>query len=305
MNTPQLFSPPSQHSYVTLSIVPLPLSEANSFVERLHRHNQPVRGAKFCVGVADTETGVVRGVAIVGRPIARLLQDGVTLEVSRCCTDGCPNACSMLYNAARSAAFAQGNRRLVTYTLQSEAMSSLKAAGWEVVAEVEPHQGKGWTSRPGRKDQLVSHLPKYRWETYARSERQRRIFSILLPWQQESNFFPPPKVLIAPETLVFSGKGNALDIASTVELTARVVTEEEGGFSSWDVNFAVEIELLRASDCHFFVANPPTFAQVERVLGRMATRFPEQLINNGYGGFCWRAKQFSIEETERSRRFSA
>ena len=126
MNTLQHLSPPSQHSYVTLSTVPLPLSEANSFVERLHRHNQPVRGAKFCVGVADAETGVVRGVAIVGRPIARLLQDGVTLEVTRCCTDGCPNACSMLYSAARSVAFAQGYRRLVTYTLQSEATSSLK-----------------------------------------------------------------------------------------------------------------------------------------------------------------------------------
>lgn len=295
---PQPTSPPSQQSYVKLSIVPLPLPEANRFVEHLHRHNKPVPGAKFCLGVADIETGVARGIAIIGRPIARLLQDGVTLEVTRCCTDGCPNACSMLYSAARSAAFAQGYRRLVTYTLQSEAMSSLKAAGWEVVTEVEPPLGKGWISRPGRKDQLVSHLPKYRWETYARSERQSKMFPILLPWKLESNVFPPPKVLIAPETLVFSGKGNSLDIAATVELTARAVTEEEGGFSSWDVNFAVEIELLRASDCHVLVANPPTFVQVERVLGRMATRFPEQLINNGYGGFCWRAHRDSPPSPE-------
>src|SRR5689334_16682275 len=116
----QSSSPHLPPSYVKLVIVPIPLQVANSFVERFHRHNGAVQGAKFCVGIADETTGMLRGVVIVGRPIARLLQDGYTLEVTRCCTDGPPNACSMLYNAARTSAFSQGYRKLVTYTLQSE-----------------------------------------------------------------------------------------------------------------------------------------------------------------------------------------
>ena len=34
------------------------------------------------------------GVAICGRPVARYLDDGLTLEILRCCTDGTYNACS-------------------------------------------------------------------------------------------------------------------------------------------------------------------------------------------------------------------
>lgn len=82
-----------------LFIVPISLPEANEFVKRHHRHHKPVTGHKFSIAVAD-EQGQVRGVAIVGRPVARALDDGWTLEVTRCCTDGCPNACSALYAAA-------------------------------------------------------------------------------------------------------------------------------------------------------------------------------------------------------------
>lgn len=39
------------------------------------------------------------GVAIAGQPIARKLDDGLTIEVRRLCTDGTKDACSKLYGA--------------------------------------------------------------------------------------------------------------------------------------------------------------------------------------------------------------
>ena len=70
---------------------------------------------------------------MVGRPVARMLNDGATLEVNRLCTDGTPNACSMLYGAAWRAAKALGYRRLITYTLPEEGGASLRASGWRLV----------------------------------------------------------------------------------------------------------------------------------------------------------------------------
>jgi hypothetical protein len=114
-----------------IEVTPISLAEANAFVAQHHRHHQPVIGHKFSIAVADGET--VRGVAIVGRPVARGLDDGWTLEVNRCCTDGAKNACSMLYAAAWRAARAMGYRKLVTYTLPSEGGASLRAAGWALI----------------------------------------------------------------------------------------------------------------------------------------------------------------------------
>jgi len=114
-----------------MKIVPISLEEANAFVSIHHRHHKPVIGHKFSIAVADGET--VRGIVIVGRPVARGLDDGWTLEVNRCCTDGMKNACSMLYGAAWRAAKALGYLKLVTYTLPEEGGASLRAAGWKVI----------------------------------------------------------------------------------------------------------------------------------------------------------------------------
>lgn len=114
-----------------LEITPINLDEANAFVVLHHRHHKPMSGAKFCLAVSD-ESGV-RGVAIVGRPVSRMLDDGWVLEVNRCCTDGARNACSMLYSAAWRAARALGYRRLITYTLPEEGGASLRGAGWRVI----------------------------------------------------------------------------------------------------------------------------------------------------------------------------
>lgn len=129
-----------------LSVVPISFSEASVFVKRVHRHHPSPVGHKFSIAVSDEE-GVVRGVAVVGRPVARGADNGWTLEVTRVATDGAKNACSMLYGAAWRAAKALGYRKLITYTLQSEPGTSLRAAGWRVVAETK---GGSWdcASRP-------------------------------------------------------------------------------------------------------------------------------------------------------------
>ena len=131
----------------SLQITPINLDEANAFVEANHRHHKPVPGAKFCVAVSE-ENDVV-GVAIVGRPVSRHLDDGWTLEVNRCCTYGTKNACSMLYSSAWRAARAMGYQKLITYTLESEGGASLRGAGWQCVGETNT-KNQGWnrSTRP-------------------------------------------------------------------------------------------------------------------------------------------------------------
>ncbi len=143
-------------------VVPLDLAEANVFVTRHHRHHGAVRGHKFSLGVADASERI-RGVAIIGRPNARGLQDGWTLEVTRVATDGCKDAGSALYGAARRAIFALGYRKVVTYTLKSETGASLKAAGYRIVAEVK---GRSWScrTRPRVDKTPFQQHDKFRWE---------------------------------------------------------------------------------------------------------------------------------------------
>jgi hypothetical protein len=115
-----------------LRLTPINLDEANAFVATHHRHHKPTPGAKFSLAVSDEEDNI-RGVAIVGRPVARMSDDGWTLEVNRVCTDGAKNACSMLYGAAWRATKSLGYKRLVTYTLPEEGGVSLRAAGWTYI----------------------------------------------------------------------------------------------------------------------------------------------------------------------------
>jgi len=131
---------------VTLTLVPVTLTDAMLFVGRHHRHHLPPQGGLFAVGVAQGEEVV--GVVIVGRPVARRTQDGWTAEVTRLCVvDGVKNACSKLYAAAWRGCRALGYRRLITFTLDSEPGTSLRAAGWK---EVGSTPGKSWSvpSRP-------------------------------------------------------------------------------------------------------------------------------------------------------------
>jgi hypothetical protein len=129
---------------MSLELTPLTLREANAFVDKHHRHHGSTRGHLFSVGASIG--GVIVAVAIVGRPVARMLQDGYTAEVLRLCSDGTKNTCSMLYAAAWRAVRAMGYRKLVTYLLITESGISLKAAGWKCIGEA----GGGSWSRSGR-----------------------------------------------------------------------------------------------------------------------------------------------------------
>lgn len=143
-----------------LTIVPIDFDEACAFVEQHHRHHQPPRGYKFLIAVADEE-GKIRGVAITGRPVSRVLDDGWTLEITRVATDGAKNACSALYAASWRAARAMGYRMVVTYTLAEESGASLRAAGYKCVGRA----GGGSWSRQGR-PRVDKHptQEKLKWE---------------------------------------------------------------------------------------------------------------------------------------------
>ena len=116
-----------------LTLQPVTQREAFAFITEHHRHHKPPQGAKFTIGVSDGENVV--GVIVVGRPVARMLDNGWTAEVTRCCTDGTKHAASKLYAAAWRAARAMGCKRLITYTLDYEPGTCITAAGWRCVGE--------------------------------------------------------------------------------------------------------------------------------------------------------------------------
>ena len=148
----------------TLRIAAITVAEANVYVARWHRHNKP-RLAKFAISVVDV-CGIVRGVALVGRPVAPALDDGRAIEILRVATDGTRNACSMLYGAARRAARAMGHAPVITYSLPEEGGASLRAAGFRLDKADAGGSAAMWHNRPGRTvapvgDDLVGG--KWRW----------------------------------------------------------------------------------------------------------------------------------------------
>lgn len=143
-----------------LTVVPITLREAHAFVSLYHRHHSPSRGGIFAVACA---TGpAIRGVAVVGRPVARQLQDGYTAEVTRLATDGVRNGCSLLYAAAWRAARAMGYRRIVTYILGTESGISLRAADWKAVHQT---RAESWHREARPRVDTAPLQEKIRWET--------------------------------------------------------------------------------------------------------------------------------------------
>lgn len=112
-----------------LIAVPIELRKANEFVERLHRHHKPVHRDKLRIG-CEVDAKLC-GVVQLGRPVARALEDGKTIEVVRLCTDGTHNACSFLYGRAARVAKDLGYSRIITYILDTETGASLRASGWK------------------------------------------------------------------------------------------------------------------------------------------------------------------------------
>lgn len=148
-----------------MKIVPINLKQAQEFVNEHHRHNVSPQGHKFSIGLESD--GQLVGVAIAGRPVARRLDDGKTLEVTRVCVlENQPNANSMLYGAIWRAAKSMGYEKCITYTLQSESGSSLRAAGWELDKSLPPAADKGWDvpSRRRTKPERYPSEAKHRWQ---------------------------------------------------------------------------------------------------------------------------------------------
>jgi hypothetical protein len=144
-----------------LRIVPVTFRQACAFIAEHHRHHRPPRGMKFAVGVA--RGGRLVGVATIGRPVARVLDDPVTVEVTRTCTLGDSGANSMLYGAAWRAARALGYHRMITYTQHGESGASPRAAGMIPVAELAARPGWTTPSRP-RADRKTGGIARTRWE---------------------------------------------------------------------------------------------------------------------------------------------
>lgn len=144
-----------------LKLVPVSLSKANEFVKAFHRHHKPVVGHKFSIGCSLN--GRLVGVVIVGRPISRYLDDGTTLEITRLCTLGVKNTCSMLYAAAARAAKALGYTKIITYILESENGNSLKAANWYYKGIAG---GKEWSGTRKPPNPLYPQELKKRYEKY-------------------------------------------------------------------------------------------------------------------------------------------
>jgi len=146
-----------------VNVVPLDLDEANEVIRKWHRHHKPVVGAKFAVGVKDGER--ICGAAIVSRPVARLIDRHAIVEITRVCTDGTRNACSMLYGACRRAALAMGYKHVITYTLPEEGGASLRAAGLRFDGEAG-NTHRAWHNRPERSAAPVGNDlvgGKWRW----------------------------------------------------------------------------------------------------------------------------------------------
>ena len=135
------------------------LKDANAYVAEKHRHHKPSVGHKFSIGLSVGEKIV--GVAICGRPVSRGSDDGLTLEVSRLCTDGTANACSKLYGACARIAKEMGYKKIQTYVLESEPGTSLKASGWIMEAITSGGQWKYTNGKPRRTDQPTER--KQRW----------------------------------------------------------------------------------------------------------------------------------------------
>ena len=143
---------------MSIEIVPMTLREANEFVSIHHRHHRPTVGHKFSIGAAAD--GKIVGVAIIGRPVSRHLDNGWTLEVNRVATDGTRNACSALYGAAWRAARAMGYKKLITYTLPGEGGASLRGAGWKCLGEAG---GGNWNCRARPRVDSDNQQMKLKW----------------------------------------------------------------------------------------------------------------------------------------------
>lgn len=148
-----------QHLKTQLFVIPCTRDEAQFYVALFHRHHGASVGARFSLAVID-ESGRVRGVAMMGRPVARGFSSRTVLELTRMATDGCDNAPSALYGAARRVAREMGFHRIVTYIRSDEPGTSLKAAGWHPENLLV---GRSWDTRSRPREDKTEIIGRVRW----------------------------------------------------------------------------------------------------------------------------------------------
>lgn len=141
-----------------MKIAPITFKAASAYINEHHRHHGATVGCKFCISVID-DLNQLHGVAVCGRPVSRHLDDGVTLEINRVCTDGTRNACSMLYGACCRIAKEMGYKRVITYILESEIGSSLRASNFTCEGSAG---GTHWTGSRNRGQKIPAEMKK-RW----------------------------------------------------------------------------------------------------------------------------------------------
>ena len=83
------------------------------------------------------------------------------LEISRCCTDGTPNAISKLYGTVFNIARLMGFERVQTYTLPEEGGASMRAVGMTLALTTPGGQWVHTDGKARRTDQPTS--PKSKW----------------------------------------------------------------------------------------------------------------------------------------------
>lgn len=156
--------------------IPIELKEAQAYINQYHRHHQAAHRDKFRIAASDGDS--IIGVIQVGRPVSRILDDGHTLEVLRLCTNGEKNVCSLLYSRAARIAKEMGYSKIITYILESELGTSLKASGW--VLEAENVGGSDWNTPSRPREVVASQMSLFEEKTkYPVNERKMRWAKIL------------------------------------------------------------------------------------------------------------------------------
>lgn len=152
-----------------MKAIPIELKTANEFVASLHRHHAPVYRDKFRIGCCD-DSGKLIGVIQLARPVSRVLDNGKTIEAVRLCTDGTPNACSFLYSRAARIAQEMGYEKIITYILENESGTSLKACGWHKEADTNGHN---WSCPSRPRSTTAPTCNKQRWakELYGKGKK--------------------------------------------------------------------------------------------------------------------------------------
>lgn len=132
---------PEYEKFETL-LTPVSFRQACSFINEHHRHHMAPQGMKFALGLSNGERLI--GVLTAGRPVSRHRDNGYTLEVTRLCVNKAYiHSCSKLYAAARRVAREMGYHSLITYTLDEESGTSLRAAGFQLLGK---SLGGSWNS---------------------------------------------------------------------------------------------------------------------------------------------------------------